>query len=364
MEEKIFAFWLCNLPGIGHRKIEHLLAYFGCPREIFFGSEQHFARIQGLLEKDRELLSKNRTEDSLKKSYEEFCKRGNSFVYREEESYPEKLRQLSDMPYGIYYKGKLPEQNIPSIAVVGAREASYGGRQIADKLSFELAENGIQVISGLARGIDIAAHRGALKSARGKTFAVLGTGVDICYPGQHIETYMIMQENGGVLSEFPMQAPALPYHFPMRNRIISGLSDGILVIEAGKKSGSLITAEAGLEQGKEIFVVPGSIADSRYEGGNELLKSGAVLVTGIKDILDGLGLFYDCDVVERKKKINDMLETTEKMVYAMLSLEPVHISEIIEKTGLSPVSVMEILLSMQIRHLVQAIGNNYFAIKL
>lgn len=364
MEEKIFAFWLCNLPGIGHRKIEYLLAYFGCPREIFFGKEHHFAQIRGLQEKDRKFLSQKRTEDSLKKSYEEVCRRGISFVYREEEDYPEKLRQLSGMPYGLYYRGRLPEQNIPSVAVVGAREASYGGRQIAGKLSFELAENGIQVISGLARGIDIAAHRGALKAARGKTYAVLGTGVDICYPGQHIETYMMMQESGGVLSEFPVQAPALPYHFPMRNRIISGLSDGILVIEAGKKSGSLITAEAGLEQGKEIFVVPGNIADSRYEGGNELLKSGAVLVTGIRDILDGLGLFYDCDVIERKKKVNDMLETTEKMVYAMLSLEPVHISEIIEKTGLTPVSVMEILLSMQMRHLVQTIGNNYFAIRL
>ena len=136
------------------------------------------------------------------------------------------------------------------------------------------------------------------------------------------------------------------------------------MIEAGKKSGSLITAEVGLEQGKEIFVVPGSIADSRYEGGNELLKSGAVLVTGVRDILDGLGLFYDCDVIERKKKIDDMLETTEKMVYAMLSLEPMHISEIVEKTGLSPAAVMESLLSMQMRHLVQAIGNHYFTIKL
>lgn len=141
-----------------------------------------------------------------------------------------------------------------------------------------------------------------MKAAHGRTYGVMGTGIDICYPREHIEFYMLMQENGGVISEFPLQTPALPYHFPMRNRIISGLSDGILVIEAGKGSGSLITAEIGLEQGRDIFVVPGNLMNPKYEGGNELLKNGAGLVTKVRDILDGLGLFYDSDVVERKKK--------------------------------------------------------------
>ena len=250
------------------------------------------------------------------------------------------------------------------MAVVGAREASYEAKQIADKFGYELAENGIQVISGMARGVDIAAQRGAMKAANGRTYAVLGTGADICYPREHIEPYMMMQENGGVISEFPPGTPALPYNFPMRNRIISALSDGILVLEARKGSGSLITAEAGLEQGKEIFVVPGNILNPLYEGGNELLKNGAAPVTKVRDILDGLGLFFDEDVVERKKKSQVMLETPEKIVYAMLSLEPIHISHIAEKTNLELTSVMEILFSLQMKQLVQTVGNSYYAVKI
>lgn len=364
MEDKVFAFWLCNLQGIGNRKIERLLQYFGSPKEIFFSEAYHFEQIDNLSEKDRENLTKNRNMDQLKKWYEKAIERGISFVYREEKTFPEKLKQLAGMPYGLFYKGNLPLENMPSVAVVGARDSSYEAKQLAGKLGYELAENGIQVISGMARGVDIAAQKGAMRAAKGRTYGILGTGVDICYPRQHIESYMMMQENGGVISQFPLQTPALPYHFPMRNGIISALADGILVIEAGKKSGSLITAELGLEQGKEIFVVPGNITNPRYEGGNKLLKNGAVLVTSVLDILDGLGLFFDQDVVERKKKSEDMLETAEKIVYAILSLEPIHISEIVEKTGLELSAAIEILLSLQMKQLVQTVGNNYFAIKL
>lgn len=364
MEEKLFAFWLCNLPGIGNRKIRHLLDYFGCPREVFFGEEHHFSKIKGVNDKDRRRLLCGRDIDRLREQYEAADKRGISFVCQEETAFPKRLCELPDMPYGLFYRGSLPKEGVPSVAIVGAREASLEGRQLAEQFGYELAENGIQVISGMARGVDIAAQKGALKAVCGSTFGVLGTGVDICYPAQHIETYMLLQENGGVLSEFPLQTPALPYHFPLRNRIISGLSDGILVVEAKKGSGSLITAELGLEQGKEIFVVPGSIANPRYEGGNGLLKNGAALVTEVRDILDGMGLFFDRDVIERKKKSQDMLETAEKIVYAILSLEPVHLSEIVEKTGLELSTVMESVLSLQMKQLAQAVGNQYFAIKL
>ena len=364
MEDKIFAFWLCNLPGIGNRKIEYMIQYFGSPKEIFFGADRHFGQIEGLSEKDVWKITKNRNIDQLKKRYEIATERGIHFVCQEETAYPEKLRQLENMPYGLFYKGRLPLENVPSVAIVGARDSSYEAKQLAGKFGYELAENGIQVISGMARGVDIAAQNGAMRSDRGRTYGILGTGVDICYPRQHIESYMMMQEQGGVISQFPLQTPALPYNFPMRNGVISALADGILVIEAGKGSGSLITAELGLEQGKEIFVLPGNITNPRYEGGNELLKNGAVLVTSVLDILDGLGLFFDQDVVERKKKSKDMLETAEKMVYASLGLEPIHISEIVEKTGLELADTMEILLSLQMKQLVQTVGNNYFAMKL
>ena len=167
-----------------------------------------------------------------------------------------------------------------------------------------------------------------------------------------------------MLSEYPPGTPSLPWHFPMRNRIISGISDGVLVVEARAGSGSLITAETALEQGRDIFVVPGNILDGRYEGGNELLKSGAFPVTKVQDILDGLGLFYEEDVTEQKKKNEVMLETVEKMVYANLSFEPVHISVLVERTSLKLQEVMEILLGLQLKKLVSAVGNSYFVLRL
>lgn len=364
MEEKMFDFWLCNITGIGNRKIKSLLEYFGSPEGVFLAKRQQLCQIGNLREKDREQILSCQNTEQLKRQYEQLQKKGIHFLSVREKEYPEKLCCLSDAPYGLYYKGRLPCSFAPSIAVVGAREASFEGKSLAEKFGRELAENGIQVISGMAKGIDISAQRGVLKTKRGRTYGVLGTGIDICYPRQHIEEYMMMQENGGVLSEFPLQTPPLPYHFPMRNRLISAFSDGILVMEAGRGSGSLITAEQGLEQGKEIFVIPGNIMNPKYDGSNELLKNGAVLVTSVRDILDGLGLFFDDDVIERKKKSEVMLETSEKIVYAMLSLEPVHLAQITEETGMELSCVMEVLLSLQIKNLVQAIGNNYFMIKL
>ncbi len=362
MEEKVFAFWLCSLPGFGWQKIHRLLDYFGSPRDIFYGEEKHFRQIERLSDKDRKTLLAGRDSEKVKRCYDDVQRKGIFFVYRGEEEYPEKLKSFEDMPYGIFYRGRLPIKGMPCVAIVGARAASYEAKQVADKFGYGLAENGVQVISGMARGVDIAAQKGALHSANGRTYAVLGTGVDICYPREHIEPYMMIQENGGLISEFPLGTPAFPYNFPLRNRIISALSDGVLVLEARKGSGSLITAETGLEQGREIFVVPGNIFNPLYEGSNELLKNGAIPVTGVRDILDGLGLFFDEDVVERKKKSQVMLETPEKIVYAMLSLEPVHISRIVEKTGLELTSVMEILFSLQMKRLVQTVGNNYYAV--
>lgn len=364
MKDKLYAFWLCNIPGIGCRKIEALLQYFGSPKGIFEANQNHFDAIQNLNQKDKEKIFWNRKEENVIQQYHETKQKGIRFCYQEEEDFPENLKQIPDAPYGLFYKGNLPKKEMPAVAIVGARQASYEARQLAQKFGKELAENGIQVISGMARGVDISAQRGALETVRGRTYAVLGNGVDICYPREHIEEYMLMQENGGVISEFPIKTPSMPYHFPMRNRIISGLSDGILVISAKKGSGSLITAEAGLEQGKEIFVLPGSITDSQFEGSNQLIQNGAALVTKVRDILDGLGLFFDMDATERKKNSEVMLETAEKIVYAILSLEPVHISQIADETGLELQQIMEILLSLQMKQLVQSIGNNYYAIKL
>ena len=250
------------------------------------------------------------------------------------------------------------------MAVVGARNASHAGMETAKQIGRELAENGIAVVSGLARGVDIAAQRGVLTVAGGRTYGVLGCGIDRCYPDNHIESYMLMQENGGVISEFSPGMPPYPGNFPMRNRIISGLSDGILVIEAGQKSGSLITAELGVEQGKDVFVVPGGIYDQCYKGSNSLIKNGAFLVTQTRDILDGLGIFLDEDASVRKKKCEVMLETSEKIVYSYLGLEPIHISELVRMSGLPVQRIMQLVLSLEMKGVIKQIGNQYYAIVL
>lgn len=362
--ERIYGFWLCSTLLLGRKKRRSLLEYFGSATEVFHGKKEQFFRINALQEKDIEWLLSTQNEEKIHSAYDRMRKKGISFVWKDEEVFPKRLRHLENPPQGLFYKGALPLQDVPSVAVVGARAASYEGRELAKKFGYELAANGLQVISGMARGIDVAAQNGAMEYLSGKTYAVLGTGADICYPPENKEAYQNIQKQGGILSEFPPLSPPKAFHFPMRNEIISALSDGILVIEARKGSGSLITAELGLEQGKEVFVVPGNIYESNYKGGNELLKSGALLTTEIKDILDGLGLFFDCDVIERKKKTQELLETSEKIVYAMLSLEPVSVSKLVQQTGISIGEIMEILLSLQKKKLVKALGNHYYAIRL
>ncbi len=344
MEHIQYVYWLSCIKGIGCVKIGHLLEKFGSEEEIFKASRQSLYEVAGLREVDIYEILHSKNTDNIKYSYEKMKKSNIHLTYKGHKHYPKKLYNIYNSPYSLFYKGRLPYEDKLSIAVVGARNASYRGCETAKKIGKELAENGLQVISGLARGVDISSQIGALMIAGGRTFAVLGCGADICYPRQNIEQYMLMQENGGIISEYSPGMPPVSGNFPMRNRIISGLSDGILVIEAREGSGSLITAELGLEQGKDIFVVPGNIDDSLYSGSNELIKSGAALVTNTRDIMDAMGIFKDDSIDKYKKKVEVMLETTEKMVYSSLSLEPAHVSEISLKCGLNIANTMEILL--------------------
>ena len=271
--EELVAMWLTGIPGFGSVKIRKLLKKYGSFSEIFYLNDSVIEEDEILTEKEKQQFIKTRNLDRIKHQYEQMKREGTGFTYLLKEDYPQRLKNIASPPFGLFYKGNLPKDTQPVVAVVGARNASHAGKEIAGRLGKELAENGITVVSGLARGIDIAAQKGVLTVAGGRTYGVLGCGIDQCYPLQHIESYTLMQERGGVLSEYPPGVPPLSRNFPLRNRIISGLSDGILVIEAGKKSGSLITAEMGLEQGKDIFVVPGDIFNPCYEGSNQLIQT-------------------------------------------------------------------------------------------
>ncbi|MCH5268008.1 MAG: DNA-processing protein DprA [Lachnospiraceae bacterium] len=364
MEERVYAFWLHTLHGIGLRKASALLQVYDTVENIYHGNKNRLSDIPCLNEKDKENLVHPAPIKNLKDELDALEKRGIRFCWMGQEDYPVKLREIPDAPFGLFYRGHLPLQNRPVVAVVGGRNASHESREIARSFGRQLAENGISVVSGLAQGVDISAQRGALEIPGGRTYAVLGNGIDICFPRQHIEPFMQMQQKGGVISEYPPGTPGLAGNFAFRNRIISGLSDGVLVIGAREGSGSLITAECALEQGREVFVVPGKITDTAYAGGNKLLKSGAAVVTDIQDILDGLGLFLDDNVSSRKKKNKVMLETTEKMVYAILGFDGIHISEIVGRTGITVPDAMEALLSLERKQLIVMVGQHYYALRL
>lgn len=360
-------YWLINTEGLGRRSIEKLLDVFENPEEIYYADERTIESLDILNNKQKNNL-KNKDIDSIIRQFDYYNEKGIRFVHYDSEDYPERLRLIDDRPYGLYVRGDCDSGfamfDKPCVAIIGSRKCSDYGYNIAYNMALEIASHDITIISGLARGIDGAAGRGAI-AAGGTTCSVLGCGVDICYPPDNIDLYMelVNNDNGMVISEYIPGTKPLAGFFPERNRIISGLSDIIIVVEAGKKSGSLITIDMALEQGKDVYAVPGRITDAGSYGCNHLIKNGAGIYTGVKDILEELGISIanegTIDVQE-----NNSLATEEKMVYAKIRLEPKHIDKVIEETGLSAEKVMESLLSLEMRHMVRQSTYNYYVIEL
>lgn len=369
MTKDEYNYWLANINNIGIKKINLLLQVFGSAQEIFHAREKV---LEALKEEcspeivrfdkdDVDKICRSRVPKKVKEAYAKLKSSGIYFVSKEDEGYPEKLLPIYDAPFALYVKGRLPKKDEKLLAVVGARECSAYGKEMAKYLAGAAAREGITVISGLARGIDSYAHMGALSSG-GITHAVLGCGIDICYPKENIDLYMDIQKDGGIISEYAPGISPIAGNFPMRNRIISGLSDAILVIEAREKSGSLITVDMGLEQGKDIYAVPGKATDQLSSGCNNLIKMGAKLVTTPKDILEDLIPNYN-EYVPNCKKNNKLLELNEKIVYASLCLEPKHIEEIAVLTGLSLEILAQQLLQLELRGYIKQTMKNYYIIK-
>ena len=279
-------------------------------------------------------------------------------VGRGQEGYPERLMPFADMPSRLFVRGALPADEQKTAAIVGARMCTAYGKSQAAFFAQVLAANGVAVISGLACGIDAAAHEGALRG-KGKTFAVLGCGVDICYPKQNYPLMRRMLENGGgVLSEFPPGAEPLPWHFPIRNRVISALADVVLVIEAKEKSGSLITMRLAIEQGKEIFVTPGNIYDEENAGGNELLREMPhALAISPEDVLDALHV--QREVVEKQPVQLDLVQSS--IIDALHDGEK-HFEELLADTGLNVADLTNVLFNLEIDGLVVKTAGNFYAL--
>lgn len=342
--------WLAAMPGISAAKKIALEEYLGEAEYIYRIPEAQLDKILFLTEKEQQAIIK--AKKKVPKEPRE------SLVTFGQPDYPKKLIHIYNPPYGIYYRGKLPEEGQKNVAVVGARNCSPYGRAAAEQASYGLAAAGVSIISGMAHGIDAAGHTGCLR-AGGTTFGVLGSGTDICYPRENQVLYDRIQNTGGILSEYPPGTAPRPCFFPARNRIISGLSDVVLIVEAQIKSGSLITADFALEQGREVYAVPGRIGEKLSQGTNRLIQQGAGIFLETQDLLKEMNIFPD----SRENSIQNheyALENLERLVYSCVDLTPRSLEELMKESGLPLAELIHKITRLREMGLVSEIYKNYF----
>ncbi|MBQ8207155.1 MAG: DNA-processing protein DprA [Clostridia bacterium] len=290
MSETLYWIWLAGCLGTGSRHLHYLLDRYSSPYEVFRAESEELERLD-LSERIISALCNKDMQEAY--AINDYCASHRiGIISYESEYYPAKLRLIADPPAVLYFRGKLPNMNdYVSVGVVGTRKMSEYGKRSAYKISYELASAGVTVVSGMALGIDAVAACGAITGG-GSTVAVLGSGVDVIYPPKHAVLYEKIIENGAVISEYPPTTEVRPNHFPARNRIISGMTNGTLVVECDLKSGAMITAEYALKQGRDIFAIPGNIGHKNANGTNKLLHDGAIMVTSTEDILREYEFYY------------------------------------------------------------------------
>lgn len=362
--EDNYIMWLSRLEGISLRKKEELLNYFGSAKEIFQAKSSFIERFCKSNRINNNCIFDFKDENLLNDWVNELYKYSIKYIIKESDEFPTLLKNIQAPPLGIYVLGELPEDNINKVGIIGARKCTQYGAGNAYKFGKELAEKGIVIVSGMALGIDAMAHKGAIDGS-GKTIAVLGCGVNVIYPNSNRNIRDKIIENGCVISEFPPNYPAFPSNFPIRNRIISGLSDAIIVVEAAKKSGTLITVGQALEQGRDIYAIPGNINNSMSQGTNDLIKDCAYPLTEINDILFNLGICnkFDENIENKEKERIQALDKDEKSVYAYISQRPITSDEIITKTNMQIQTVQYVLTMLELKGYIQkSAGQKYIKI--
>lgn len=340
------------------RKLVDLLDSFSGPEAIFAASESELRSVDGLTDRIVEKLlapepaDLDRDIDTLQS--QEIC-----VLTIRDESYPANLRQIHDPPVVLYVRGDLRESDRFSVAMVGSRRASIYGKSMAERIAKDLANRGIGITSGGARGIDASAHKGAL-SAGGRTIAVLGCGIDVVYPGEHKELFMQVAESGAVVSEFSPGTRPEGWRFPARNRIISGLSLALVVIQAPTDSGALITAKFAAEHGRDVFALPGNVDDIRNEGCHRLIRDGAVLIESAEHILQELGVAAE---EQRRPQLSfafESLTDVERRLVEILSLDPKHMDEIIKESNLAAPQVTGTLTILEMKGVIKRVPGNAY----
>lgn len=361
-----YEWWFAGIKPLSDKKKRLLREHFGNGKEIYKRlyniEEKHFQRIKYLSEKDLRVIREAARKQDIHRQYEEAVEKGIRLVPYFAEEYPKRLGALGGMPYALYVKGKLPRDDRPTVAIVGARKCTPYGEEMAIAFAEALAMAGVQIISGMASGIDGAAQRAAI-SAGGYSCGVLGSGIDVCYPRENRGLYLDLQEYGGILSEQTAGTPPLREYFPARNRIISGLADVVLVMEAREKSGSLITADLALEQGKDIYALPGPVTSNLSRGCHELIRQGAGILISPEILLEELGFesaFLTNESTAAEEKNEKVLERKEKLVYASIGLFPKSLNTLLAETKLQTQELMRILVSLEIKGYIRELSKNYF----
>lgn len=355
--------WLAlhMIQGLGNIAMKKLLDRFQEPEQIFQASMAELSEVDGIKEDIARLIIEKRYSGDPEKELKKAEDQGIRLLTYYDPAYPVLLREIYDPPMVLFIKGNDIPNNRTFISVVGSRNATSYGQKAAEKIGQGLARRGLGVVSGMARGIDSSSHWGCLEG-KGFTIAVLGTGADVIYPVSNRKLYEQISIKGAIISEFPMGAPPVPNNFPMRNRIISGLSRGTVIVEATKNSGSLITAALALEQGRELFAVPGSINSFKSIGCHYLIKQGAGLVENADDILEALGMNYPyvpkTDTFKETPVV--AMDEAETALYNIIGDYPLHIDQIARDGDMEPGEVSSLLMKMELKGVIRQLPGKVF----
>jgi DNA processing protein len=354
MKDIVYWHALNMVPGLGPRTFKLLIDHFKTAKQAWEAEPSSLYHFFQRKTNTVEQLIAWKKQFNLEESFNDLSKHNIGILTFKDDAYPSNLRNIHAFPPVLYFRGFVETLKQNSLAIVGSRKATAHGRQISEKIAFELANNGFVIVSGMARGIDSYAHWGALK-AKGKTVAVLGCGLDVVYPLENKKLMNLINKNGVVISEFPPGTPPEAKNFPRRNRIISGLSKGVILVEAAEKSGSLITAELALQQGRDVFAIPGSIFNPYSKGTNFLIQQGAKLVQDTKDILEEYNI-----ITRGKTEAKISLDSVQESIMKLFSTEPLSIDEIVNKTKLRPEQVLSQLSILEIKGIIKQLpGQRY-----
>ncbi len=366
MDRQSLYYWLAlnRISGVGQVSFARLLERYGSPEKVFQVDLEDLESVEGMRKNTALAIVKFKRAEKIDRELDELEKHRVGVLTIHDPLYPFLLAKIHDPPPFLYYKGTPSLQDGRSLGVVGSRHGTDYGVRMTERLSWSLAKNGLTIVSGMARGIDTAAHQGTLM-AGGRTVAVLGSGLDVIYPPENEKIYHQITEQGLVCSEYPLGTLPERQNFPVRNRIISGMALGVVIVEATQRSGSLITARLALDQGREVFAVPGSIESFKSSGTHRLIKQGAKLVENAQDILEELRLEDRSEPVGEELEavgptIGPSLSPEEKKIWDILSGEAIQVDQITRQSEIGISRTLSLLLGMELRGLIRQLPGKFF----